>query len=241
MKTVIITGATRGIGAAAALKFASADYAICAVYRQDDSSARVLIDKLASNGCFATAIKADVSDPEQCRRVVEECARTLGAPCVLVNNAGLSAISPLVDMADDDISSLIDADLKGAIYMTKYAQPHLVDNGGAIVNVSSVWGVVGASCESVYSAAKGGVIAFTKAMAKELAPSGVRVNCVAPGVIDTSMNARFDERERAAITEDIPLGRFGTADEVADAIFWLADGATYVTGQCLGVDGGFGQ
>ena len=170
MKTVIITGATRGIGAAAALKFASADYAICAVYRQDNSSARVLIDKLASNGCFASAIKADVSDPQQCRRVVDECVRTLGAPCILVNNAGLSSISPLVDMTDDDISSLIDADLKGAIYMTKYAQPHLVDNGGAIVNVSSVWGVVGASCESVYSAAKGGLIAFTKAMAKLPSP-----------------------------------------------------------------------
>ena len=153
----------------------------------------------------------------------------------------LEALSIGVDMADDDISSLIDADLKGAIYMIKYAQPHLVDNGGAIVNVSSVWGVVGASCESVYSAAKGGLIAFTKAMAKELAPSGVRVNCVAPGVIDTAMNARFDERELAAITEDIPLGRFGTADEVADAIFWLSDRATYVTGQCLGIDGGYGQ
>lgn len=241
MKTVIITGATRGIGAATALKFASADYAVCAIYRSDDAAARVLTDKLASNGNFAIAVKADVSDPCQCRRAVEKCARTLGAPSVLVNNAGVSAISPLVDMTDDEISSLIDADLKGAVYMTKYAQPYLVDNRGAIVNVSSVWGVVGASCESVYSAAKGGVIAFTKAMAKELAPSGVRVNCVAPGVIDTEMNARFDKQTRAAIAEDIPLGRFGSADEVADAVFWLADGATYVTGQCLGVDGGYGQ
>ena len=241
MKTVIITGASRGIGAATAAKFASEGYAVCVVYQSNDAAAQALITRLAENGAFALAVKADVSDPAQCRRAIEECRGTLGTPSVLVNNAGIACVAPLVDTSDDAISSVVGVDLKGVVYMTKYAQPYIAEKRGAIVNVSSVWGDVGASCESVYSAAKGGVIAFTKAMAKELAPSGVRVNCVAPGVIDTEMNALFDQSELSALRQDVPLGRFGAADEVADAIFWLADKASYVTGQCLGVDGGFGR
>lgn len=240
MKTVIITGATRGIGAAISRKFAKEGYAVGAIYRNDDEAAQALISELAKDGAFVHAVKADISDPDQCMRAIEQIRRVLGSPCVLVNNAGTACIAPLVAMSDEEISHLVDADLKGAIYMTKYALPDLAENRGSIVNVSSIWGRVGASCESVYSAAKGGIVAFTLAMAKELAPSGVRVNCVAPGVIDTEMNAGLTSADRRELEERIPLGRMGTADEVASAVLWLAgEQSAYVSGQCLGVDGGF--
>lgn len=240
MKTVLVSGGSRGIGRAVVKLVAKSGYAVAFTYRSSDAEAAELVGELARDGCMVSAYKADNADATALAEVVEDVRARFGNIYALVNNAAISVTAPLTDTSDDEISRLLATNLEGVIRLTKLVCPLMATaREGKIVNISSVWGISGASCESVYSAAKGGVIAFTKAMAKELALSGVTVNCVCPGVIDTDMNSHLSADERRALEQEIPVGRFGTPEEVAQAVAFFIDGADYVTGQILSVDGGF--
>lgn len=240
MRTILVSGGSRGIGRAVVKLAAKSGYAVAFTYRASDGDAAELVAELAKDGCMASAYKADMTDYDALKSVVDDVSARFGGIYALVNNAAYSVISPLTDMSDEDISRTVSVNLEGAIRLTKLVYPYMTSSlEGRIVNISSVWGVRGASCESVYSASKGGLIAFTKAMAKELAPSYVTVNCVCPGVIDTDMNSHLSADDRKALENEIPLGRFGQADEVAKAVMFFIDGADYITGQTLCVDGGF--
>ena len=226
----LITGGTRGIGFACCRLFSDAGYAVTALYSRDEGAARAARESLPQ----VDFVRADVANEADVARVFA------GIPSldVLVNNAGICYFAQVQDVTMSDWERVMGINTGGAFLATKYAVKKMLAKGGAIVNVSSVWGITGGSCESVYSASKGAVIAFTKATAKELAPAGITVNCVAPGVIDTAMNAHLQGEDRRALEAEIPLGRYGLPEEVAQAVFFLAP-AKYVTGQILGVDGGF--
>ena len=227
---VLVTGGTRGIGLACCRRFCAAGASVTATWHSDPDAARRAAELLPQ----VAFVRADAADEGEVRRLIAR----LPALDVLVNNAGVSLAAQVQDTAWEDYRRVTDINFGGVFLACKYAVKRMLARGGAIVNLSSVWGAEGGSCESVYSASKGAVIAFTKALARELAPSRIRVNCVAPGVIDTAMNARLSEEERAALADEIPLGRFGTAEEVAEAVYFMAT-ADYITGQVLGVDGGF--
>lgn len=240
MKTVLVSGGARGIGRAIVKLAAKQGYAVAFTYKSSDEKAIELIAELAQDGCMVSAYKADSADKEALKRVVDAVKAEFGSIYALVNNAAESVIAPLTDMSDSEISRVLAVNLEGAITLTKLVCPVMTSaREGRIINISSVWGVSGASCESVYSAAKGGLIAFTKAMAKELAPSAVTVNCVCPGVIDTDMNSHLSAEDRRVLEEEIPMGRFGTPEEVAETVMFFISGADYITGQVICADGGF--
>ena len=183
-------------------------------------------------------MRADVSDEKQVKDMFKEVFRIYGKVDVLINNAGISLIRVIQDTSAEDWQRVLSVNVGGVFLCSREVTDNMICNGGgAIINVASIWGEVGASCEVAYSASKGAVIAFTKALAKELAPSHITVNCVTPGVINTAMNARFTSEELNAMAEDIPVGRFGEAAEVARAILFLGS-EPYITGQILGVNGG---
>ena len=225
---VLVTGGTRGIGLACCRLFFRMGYEVTALYSSDEAAAEAARRELPE----VRFLRADVADEAAVKRVFSE----LPPLDVLVNNAGIDFFAQVQYMAYSDYARVMDVNMGGTFLVTKYAVPGMLSRGGAIVNVSSIWGVTGGSCESVYSASKGAVIAFTKALAQELAPA-VRVNAVAPGAIDTVMNAGYSAQERQEIERRIPLGRFGTPDECAQAVYFLAT-CRYCTGQVLGVDGG---
>lgn len=241
MKTVLITGASRGIGAACAEAFGKAGYHVFVNYNKSEDRAERVCEKIKSEGGVCTAIQADITDRENVRRMVSLCRYHGGGLDVLVNNAGIDFYGTFEQTEPQIWDSMINTDLTGAYNVIYAALPELKNSAaGRIINVSSVWGIHGASCEVAYSAAKAGIIGLTKALAKELGPSGITVNCVAPGYIDTEMNARFDIKTVADITDRTPLSRTGTAGDVAGAVLWLASAeASFVTGTVLGVDGGF--
>ena len=240
-RVVLITGGSRGIGAAAARVFARAGWNVAVQYRSREDLALALKAELEGLGAACVAIRADVADPEQAARAVEQTRRELGEPDCLVCNAGVALPQQLLtDTSPEQWRDLMGVDLDGVFHCVRAAVPGFVRRkGGSIVTVSSMWGVTGGSCEVPYSAAKAGVIGLTKALAKELGPSGVRVNCVAPGVIATDMNAHLSDEDLAALGEETPLGRIGQPEEVAKAILFLAgEDASFITGQTLCVDGG---
>lgn len=230
MKRALVTGGTRGIGLAVCRLFSQNGYAVTATYSHSEEDA-VRARKLLPSVAF---VKADVSSEAD----AEALFAGFSALDVLVCNAGVALFKQVQDVTAEEYRRVMDTDMGGVFLCAKHAVKKMLERGGAIVNVASVWGETGGSCESVYSAAKGAVIAFTKALAKELAPSGITVNCVSPGVIETSMNARLTAGEKKMLEEEIPLGRFGTAEEVASAILFLAE-HRYITGQVLSVNGGF--
>lgn len=231
MKYAMITGGTRGIGLACVKRFSEAGFCVTALYshsEEDANQARALCPA-------ASFIRADVSKEEEVKKVFD----SLPALDVLVNNAGISLFAQVQDTLWEQFEHVMAVNAGGVFLCCKHAFKKLLERGeGAIVNVSSVWGETGGSCESAYSASKGAVIAFTKALAKELAPSHITVNCVSPGVIDTQMNARLKEGERESLKEEIPLGRFGGAEEVAELIFRIAE-QKYLTGQDIALNGGY--
>lgn len=237
MKTVVITGSSRGIGAATAKLFAGNGFNVCVNYFHSEKAAKELTASLPS----AVAVKADISKKADAVALIEAATETFGHVDVLVNNAGIALPPQLVtDVSDADYDRVFDINMKGVHNTVSAVLPQMVNRkSGNIVNISSLWGVVGGSCETVYTASKAAVIGYTKALAKELGPSGIRVNCVAPGFIRTEMNARFSEEEIASFAEETPLCRVGDPQDVAKAVFFLAtDMSDFITGQTLCVDGG---
>lgn len=239
-KNVLITGASRGIGAAAARQFAAEGWNVALNYRSSRDRVLALADELAGFGVKTAVLEGDVSDPSQAAAVVAR-AEEMGPLEALACCAGIALPQQLLtDTTDEQWRRVMGVDLDGVFYTIRAAYPAFVRRQrGSIVTVSSMWGVTGGSCEVAYSAAKAGVIGLTRALAKELGPSHVRVNCVAPGVVDTEMNAHLSAEDMAALGEETPLGRIGGAEEIARTIVFLAsEGASFVTGQVLRVDGG---
>ena len=240
-KHVLITGAARGIGAATARRFARDGWDVSIHYHTSREQALALGEELSGLGVQTLLVQGDVSDPVQAEEVVRKAVSCLGPLDALVCNAGVALpIQLLTDTSDAQWRQVMGADLDGVFHTLRSAIPEMVRRKrGSIVTVSSMWGVTGGSCEAPYSAAKAGVIGLTRALAKELGPSQIRVNCVAPGAIETEMTAFLTEEDRKALGEEAPLGRMGRPEEVADAIFFLAgEEARFITGQVLRVDGG---
>lgn len=239
-KSVLITGASRGIGAACAAAFAKAGYRVFLNGRKSIEKLNTLAGKLREQGADCEALPGDVGNPAEVRQIFDKIRQICGGVDVLVNNAGISYIGLLTDMTDDDWDRILQTNLSSVFYCSRAAVPYMVSQkSGKIINISSMWGRVGASCEVAYSATKAGMNGFTMALAKELAPSNIQVNAVACGVIDTDMNAQLDREERNSLIEEVPAGRFGTVEEVAELVFELAEGHLYLTGQVIGLDGGF--
>ena len=240
-KTVLITGAGRGTGAATARAFAAAGYAVAVHYHTSEEAALALVRELTNAGHTAIAVQADISDSEQVRRMVDNVLDNFCQLDILICNAGLAWTGLLCDMSDQDWRTLMGTDLDGVFYCCRAVYRHMVSRkSGRILTVSSMWGRSGASCEAAYSAAKAGVIGLTQALARELGPSGITVNCVAPGVIDTRMNAHLGAEALQDLANETPLGRLGTPEDVANTLLFLASPqAAFLTGQVIGVDGGF--
>ena len=240
-KTVLITGGSRGIGAAAVRAFAQAGYAVALNYCRSRDAALRLAEELTAQGHTVLPVQADVSDPDQVRHMVDNVLDNFCQLDILICNAGTAWRGLLCDLTDQDWHRLRGTDLDGVLYCCRAVYRHMVSRKqGRILTVSSMWGRSGASCEAAYSAAKAGVIGLTQALARELGPSGITVNCVAPGVIDTEMNAGLTPEDLQALSEETPLGRLGTPEDVARALLFLASPeAGFVTGQVLGVDGGY--
>lgn len=235
MKTVLITGASRGIGAACARKFAAEGFRVAINYNHSKAPAETLAAELGG-----IAVQADVSDPVQVKQMVDTVLDKFCQLDILVCNAGVSHVGLLSDMTDEQWRGLFGVNIDGVFHCCREVIPHFVHNKqGSIVTVSSMWGQVGASCEAAYSASKAAVIGLTRALAKELGPSGIAVNCVAPGVIDTDMNRALTQEDLDVLREETPLGQIGTAEQIADAVWFLSGGqAAFVTGQVLAVNGG---
>lgn len=235
-KVVLITGGSRGIGAATARRFAAGGCKVVINYHRSQAQAEALAAEIGG-----WAVQADVADPVQVGRMVDNVLDKFCQLDILICNAGVAWTGLLCDMTDTDYRRVLGTDLDGVFYCCRAAYRHMVHRKyGRILTISSMWGRSGASCEAAYSAAKAGVIGLTKALAQELGPSGVTVNCLAPGVIDTQMNCALSAGDLHTLAEETPVGRLGTAEDVARAALFLASPqAGFITGQVLGVDGGF--
>ncbi len=235
-RNILITGGSRGIGRATVKLFSSRADRVAFIYNSSNSDAAELSALTGS-----IAIKADVSSPDQVRAACTEAVEKLGSIDVLVNNAGISEIGLFDTLTDDRWREIIDTNLSSAVYFSREISKNMIQNKtGAIINIGSVWGNYGASCEVAYSASKAGLRGLTKALARELGPSGIRVNCIEPGVIETEMNSHFDEETLNSLKNSSALGRLGQPEEVAELIYFLAsDKASFITAQIIGIDGGF--
>ncbi|MBQ1895275.1 MAG: 3-oxoacyl-ACP reductase FabG [Clostridia bacterium] len=238
--TVLITGASRGIGAATAKVFAEHGFAVAVNFKNNEEAAASVVDEIIKKGGVAKSYRADVADPAQVAEMVRSAEADLGPVDVLVNNAGVCVSGLMQDMTDADYDFITDTNVRGAFNTCRAVLPSMISRkGGAIVNVSSMWGETGASCEVLYSMTKSALIGLTKALAKEVGPSGIRVNCVAPGVIDTDMNSGYSEQTMNELKEETPLSAIGSPEDVAKSIYFLCNECSgFVTGQVLGVNGG---
>ena len=239
-KVAVITGASGGIGAAVARRLAAQGCYVVLGYCRSREKAESLCRELREAGGEAVSFRADLTKAEEAKALIEFAVQQYGHLDILVNNAGIAQIKLFTDITPEEWRQMFAANVDGIYHCCRAAVPYLVQqHSGTIINVSSIWGLCGASCEVHYSASKAAVIGFTQALAKELAPSGITVNCVAPGVIDTDMMAAFTAEDKAALAEETPVGRLGSADEVAKLLLYLAgEDAGYITGQVFGVNGG---
>ena len=239
-KIVLVTGSSRGIGKAIAFKYASKGYNVVINCTRSTDAMAETKKQIEALGASCLAVQADVGNADDCVRLFKEIENTFGSVDILVNNAGISRIGLLQDMSFEEWDQLIASNLSSVFHCCKLAIPGMVSRQcGHIVNISSVWGVCGASCETAYSASKGGINALTRALAKELAPSRIQVNAIACGAIDTEMNHFLDPEEHDALIEEIPAGRMGTPEEVADMVFSVTESPSYLTGQVIQFDGGW--
>lgn len=241
MKTVLITGASRGIGRETALLFARSGWGVAINYNNSEDSAKELLRQIKAGGGNAVMLKADVSDISQTEDMFKGAYKYFGKGIdVLINNAAVALYGLFTDIDEKEYKRLFDINLFGMFNCAKQALPYMISNkNGSIINISSIWGITGASCEVHYSASKAAVTGFTKALAKEVAPSGITVNCVAPGVIETDMISCFTDEEKRNITRQIPLGRLGKAEDISRIILFLAgEKAKYITGQVISPNGG---
>lgn len=240
MKTVVVTGASRGIGRAVAKEFANNGYNVVICYNKSVSDAQQLLNEV-SQTTRAIAVKVDVSNEDDVKNMVEITKKTFGNIDVLVNCAGVSDTRLLIDSTKDDYDFVFDTNMRGTYNTCKLVGREMISSqSGKIINISSIWGLRGGSCESVYSASKGAIIAFTKALAKELGPNGINVNAVAPGFIQTDMTKNVTEEIRQEIMDNSALGRLGTPEDVASVVLFLAsEKSEFITGQVIGVDGGW--
>lgn len=240
-KVALITGSSRGIGRAEAITLARDGYAVCVNCVEREDKAQELVDMLRSNGCETMWYKADVSDSTAVKQMVAAIEEKLGAVTLLVNNAGIAKQCLFQDMTEDYWRHIFDVNLNGAFNTIRAVLPHMLhEHSGCIINTSSIWGQHGASCEVAYSATKHAIIGLTRSLAQELAPTNIRVNCVAPGVIDTDMVQVLGEETLAALAEDTPAGRLGRPEDIAAVVSFLAsDAASFITGQVITSDGGF--
>lgn len=239
-KTILITGASRGIGRSTALLFATKGYH---VFLNCSTSIAALEDvktEIEALGGTCTLVPGNVGNSEEVQQIFQQIYKECSHLNVLVNNAGVAHLGLFSDMTDEEWNRIIQTNLSSVFYCCRAAIPAMVSQkAGKIINISSIWGNVGASCEVAYSASKSGVNGLTKALAKELAPSNIQVNAISCGVIDTVMNGQLNEEERKALEYEIPAGRFGTPEEVAELIWQTAHAPAYLTGQVIGIDGGF--
>ena len=240
-KVALITGSSRGIGRAEAITLARDGYAICVNCVEREDKAQELVDMLRSNGCETMWYKADVSDSTAVKQMVAAIEEKLGAVTLLVNNAGIAKQCLFQDMTEDYWRHIFDVNLNGAFNTIQAVLPNMLhEHSGCIINTSSIWGQHGASCEVAYSATKHAIIGLTRSLAQELAPTNIRVNCVAPGVIDTDMVQVLGTKTLAALAEDTPAGRLGRPEDIAAVVSFLAsDAASFITGQVITSDGGF--
>lgn len=235
-KTVLVTGGDRGIGRAIAEKFSSMGFAVAIAYEKNEEEAKKVCE---ATGC--RAYRADVSDSAAVGRMFDSIERDMGPVDILVNNAGISVTGLFQDLSEEEWDRLFGVNVKGVFNCTKRALGGMIKKQcGCIINVSSMWGITGASCESHYSATKAAVIGYTQALARELGPSGIRVNCIAPGTTDTDMNAHYSKETMDELADCTPLGRIAEPSEIAEAAYFLAsDASSYITGTVLNASGGF--
>ena len=239
-KTILITGASSGIGAATAIAFANPNNRLILVSRKNKEGLKKIEEEARKNGAKVLSILADVSDYEACKSLVQQATEHFGSIDLLVNDAGISHIGLFQDMTPDEWQRIMAVNIGSVMNLCHLVIPSMVhQKKGRIINVSSVWGNIGASCEAVYSASKGAVNSFTKALAKELAPSNIQVNAIAFGAIETPMNAWLSDEEAQALADEIPAGREGTVKEAAQMICMVADAPDYLTGQIITMDGGW--
>ncbi len=240
-KTVIITGAAKGIGRAIAKDFAYAGYNVCINYNTSEEQAKQLCEELAKDGCNVIIYKADITKREEVDKMVDYVIGTYGKVDVLVNNAGISEYKLFIDITQEDINRMLNVNILGVFNTTQSVlQKSMISRkDGTIINISSIWGMVGASLEVAYSTTKAAIIGMSKALAKELAPSNITVNVVAPGAISTDMLGALSKEDMDVLKEEIPLGKIGTVEDVAAAVKFLASyEARYITGQVISPNGG---
>ena len=237
-KNVLITGASGGIGQAISLKFANAGYNLILLYHNNESAIYDLIHKFPDS-CKCLSLRCDLSKYDEIYQVVNKIHKLSGEVSILVNNAGIALPQTLfADTTDEQMNVVFETNVYSQIRLTRLLLDDIRNNQGSIINISSIWGLTGASCEVLYSASKSAIIGFTKALAKEMGPSQVKVNCIAPGFIDTKMNSSisFDDKESFRLMT--PLEKIGTPYDIADAVYFLSQ-SEFITGQVLTVDGGF--
>lgn len=240
-KTVLITGGARGIGKAMSKAFAKEGYNVLVNFNKSENGAKELYTILNEKNFSVKLFKADISNREDVEDMVDYCIKEFGGLDVLVNNAGVSQDKLFTDITDEDWDNMMNINLKGSFYCSQVALKYMIsEKKGNIINISSIWGISGASCEVHYSITKAGIIGMTKALAKEVAPSNIRVNSIAPGVINTDMLSGYNEEDIDVLVEETPLMRLGTPEDIANcAIFLASDKSNFITGQVISPNGGF--